>query len=138
MVIARCWHPHRWVASEGSALSRALHQPSHVLPQVKRAKAAGVVAFKLYPAGATTNSDSGVTDIQLVMPTLRAMAQVRRAFKLLDPVDVGGFRQGAGAWPVFLAGVPVRSRCKHFYVPFQHMFSQRLRSIQSLEDSPGP
>ena len=47
-----------------------------VLLQVKRAKAAGVVAFKLYPAGATTNSDSGVTDIQLVMPTLRAMAEV--------------------------------------------------------------
>ena len=42
-----------------------------------RAKAAGVVAFKLYPAGATTNSDSGVTDIELVMPTLRAMAEVR-------------------------------------------------------------
>lgn len=48
-----------------------------MLPQVKRAKAAGVVAFKLYPAGATTNSDSGVTDIQLVMPTLRAMAEVQ-------------------------------------------------------------
>jgi hypothetical protein len=38
-----------------------------------------VVAFKLYPAGATTNSDSGVTDIQRVMPTLHAMAEVSRA-----------------------------------------------------------
>jgi len=47
--------------------------------QVLRAKAAGVVAFKLYPAGATTNSDSGVTDISLVMPTLRTMAQVLHA-----------------------------------------------------------
>ena len=46
--------------------------------QVLKAKAAGVVAFKLYPAGATTNSDSGVTDIGLVVPTLRAMAQVTR------------------------------------------------------------
>ena len=34
------------------------------------------MAFKMYPAGATTNSDSGVTDISLVMPTLRTMAQV--------------------------------------------------------------
>lgn len=38
---------------------------------------AGVVAFKLYPAGATTNSDSGVTDIGKCLPTLRAMAEVR-------------------------------------------------------------
>ena len=52
------------------------------MPQVKRAKAAGVVAFKLYPAGATTNSDSGVTDIQLVLPTLREMAKVRTAAEL--------------------------------------------------------
>ena len=38
---------------------------------------AGVVAFKLYPAGATTNSDSGVTDWRKCLPTLRAMAEVR-------------------------------------------------------------
>ncbi|MDQ2069355.1 dihydroorotase [Natronospira bacteriovora] len=31
-------------------------------------------AFKLYPAGATTNSDSGVTDIRHVRPALDAMA----------------------------------------------------------------
>jgi dihydroorotase len=30
--------------------------------EILRAKAAGVVALKLYPAGATTNSDAGVTD----------------------------------------------------------------------------
>ncbi|MFM8737596.1 MAG: amidohydrolase family protein, partial [Betaproteobacteria bacterium] len=29
--------------------------------EIKRAKDAGVVALKLYPAGATTNSDAGVT-----------------------------------------------------------------------------
>lgn len=38
-----------------------------------------MVAFKLYPAGATTNSDSGVTDITKCLPTLRAMAEVSRA-----------------------------------------------------------
>jgi dihydroorotase len=31
--------------------------------EVRRAREAGVVAFKLYPAGATTNSDAGVTDL---------------------------------------------------------------------------
>lgn len=41
---------------------------------VREAKAQGVVAAKLYPAGATTNSDSGVTDIVNIYPVLEAMA----------------------------------------------------------------
>ena len=39
------------------------------------AAAGGVVAAKLYPAGATTNSEAGVTDIERVMPTFEAMAE---------------------------------------------------------------
>ena len=41
--------------------------------EVARAREAGVVAFKLYPAGATTNSDAGVTDIRKTYATLEAM-----------------------------------------------------------------
>lgn len=41
--------------------------------EIVRAKAAGVVACKLYPAGATTNSDAGVTDLRKTYPTLEAM-----------------------------------------------------------------
>ena len=41
--------------------------------EIVRAKAAGVVACKLYPAGATTNSDHGVTDLRKIYPTLAAM-----------------------------------------------------------------
>ena len=41
--------------------------------EIARAKAAGVVACKLYPAGATTNSDAGVTDVRKIYPTLEAM-----------------------------------------------------------------
>jgi len=41
--------------------------------EVKRAKDAGVVAFKLYPAGATTNSDAGVTDLRKTYQVLEAM-----------------------------------------------------------------
>ena len=41
---------------------------------VREAKAAGMVAFKLYPAGATTNSDSGVTDLFKLIPVLQEMA----------------------------------------------------------------
>ncbi len=41
--------------------------------EIKRAKQAGVVAVKLYPAGATTNSDAGVTDLRKTYATLEAM-----------------------------------------------------------------
>ena len=41
--------------------------------EIARAKAAGVVACKLYPAGATTNSDAGVTDLRKIYPVLEAM-----------------------------------------------------------------
>ncbi len=41
--------------------------------EIRRAKDAGVVALKLYPAGATTNSDAGVTDIRKTHRTLEAM-----------------------------------------------------------------
>ena len=41
--------------------------------EIRRAKVAGIVACKLYPAGATTNSDAGVTDIRHTYPTLEAM-----------------------------------------------------------------
>ncbi|OYT98145.1 MAG: dihydroorotase [Burkholderiales bacterium PBB1] len=41
--------------------------------EIVRAKEAGIVAVKLYPAGATTNSDAGVTDLRLTYPTLEAM-----------------------------------------------------------------
>lgn len=41
--------------------------------EIKRARDAGVVALKLYPAGATTNSDAGVTDLRKTYQTLEAM-----------------------------------------------------------------
>ena len=41
--------------------------------EIRRAKDAGVVAVKLYPAGATTNSDAGVTDLRKTYPALEAM-----------------------------------------------------------------
>jgi dihydroorotase len=44
--------------------------------EIRAAAAAGVAAVKLYPAGATTNSDAGVTDIKHVLPTLQAMQDV--------------------------------------------------------------
>jgi dihydroorotase len=43
--------------------------------EIRRAKDAGVVAAKLYPAGATTHSDAGVTDLRHIDATLDAMAR---------------------------------------------------------------
>ena len=44
--------------------------------EIERARASGAVhAVKYYPAGATTHSDAGVTDIRRCEDTLRAMAQ---------------------------------------------------------------
>ena len=41
--------------------------------EIRRAKEAGIVAVKLYPAGATTNSDAGVTDLYKTYATLEVM-----------------------------------------------------------------
>ncbi|WP_299177488.1 dihydroorotase [uncultured Neptuniibacter sp.] len=44
--------------------------------EIKKAKASGkIYAAKLYPAGATTNSDSGVTSVKNVYPALEAMQE---------------------------------------------------------------
>jgi dihydroorotase len=45
--------------------------------EIDKAQASGKVqAVKYYPAGATTNSDSGVTDIEKVYPVLERMADI--------------------------------------------------------------
>lgn len=44
--------------------------------EIHRAHEAGVAAVKLYPAGATTNSSAGVTDIRHTHATLEAMQRV--------------------------------------------------------------
>ena len=41
--------------------------------EIVKAREMGVVACKLYPAGATTNSDAGVTDIRKIYKTLETM-----------------------------------------------------------------
>jgi dihydroorotase len=50
--------------------------------EIFRAKAAGIHAAKLYPAGATTNSASGVTDLKKIYPVLDAMQSAGMLFLL--------------------------------------------------------
>ncbi|QSA20383.1 dihydroorotase, partial [Vibrio furnissii] len=55
----------------------ALYLTDNTSPEeIRKAKASGaVVAAKLYPAGATTNSDSGVTSAKNIYPVLQAMQE---------------------------------------------------------------
>ncbi len=50
--------------------------------EIAIAKAAGITACKLYPAGATTNSASGVTDLKKIYPVLAAMQDAGMHFLL--------------------------------------------------------
>lgn len=52
-----------------------LYLTDHTEPaEIQRAKESGLVhAVKLYPAGATTNADSGVTALEKILPVLEAM-----------------------------------------------------------------
>lgn len=44
--------------------------------EIVKAKQAGIVAVKLYPAGATTNSEAGIKSLEASLPTLQKMAEV--------------------------------------------------------------
>jgi len=53
-----------------------LYLTPHTTPEeIRKAKQAGVVAVKLYPAGATTHSDAGVKDLSGAYDVLAAMAE---------------------------------------------------------------
>ena len=62
----------------GSAFTplMTLYLTDNTTPEmIREAAAQGIIACKLYPAGATTNSDSGVTDIRKLQATLETMAE---------------------------------------------------------------
>jgi len=90
--------------------------------EIDRAREAGVVAVKLYPAGATTNSDAGVTDIRKTYPTLEALQRAGMPLlvhgEVTDPaVDV--FDREA----VFIDRVmqPLRRDFPELKVVFEHI-----------------
>ena len=89
---------------------------------VREAKAAGIAAFKLYPAGATTNSDSGVTDLFKLLPVLEEMANQGILFlahgEVTDP-EIDIFDREA----VFIERImkPVLEQIPHLKVVFEHI-----------------
>jgi len=101
---------------------------------IRQAREAGVVALKLYPAGATTNSDAGVTDIRKTYATLEAMQ--REGLLLLvhgevtDP-EVDVFDREA----VFIDRVmrPLRADFPELKVVFEHITT--LEAAQYVSES---
>jgi dihydroorotase len=103
--------------------------------EIVRAKAAGVVAVKLYPAGATTHSDAGVTDLRKTRATLEAMQ--REGLLLLvhgevtdQAVDV--FDREA----VFIERVlrPLRRDFPELKVVFEHITTREAAEYVSASD----
>lgn len=94
--------------------------------EVRKAKASGFVhGVKLYPAGATTNSDAGVTSIDKAMPALEAMAEIGLPLlvhgEVTDP-EVDVFDREA----VFIERVfqPLMARLPQLKVVFEHITTQ--------------
>ncbi len=104
--------------------------------EIGRAKDAGVVAVKLYPAGATTNSDAGVTDLRRTHATLEAM-QVHGLVLLVhgevtDP-EVDVFDREA----VFIDRVlrPLRSDFPELKIVLEHLTTREGVQYVSESDS---
>jgi dihydroorotase len=90
--------------------------------EIKRARDAGVVAAKLYPAGATTNSDAGVTDLRKIYKKLEAMQ--REGVLLLvhgevTSVDIDLFDREAAFIDQQL--IPLRRDFPELKIVFEHI-----------------
>jgi dihydroorotase len=103
--------------------------------EIARAKGAGVVAVKLYPAGATTNSDAGVTDLRRTYATLEAMQ--REGLLLLvhgEVTDLGVDLFDREA--VFIEQVmqPLRCDFPELKVVFEHITTQEAAQYVAASD----
>jgi dihydroorotase len=114
-----------------------LYLTDHTPPEeIHRAREAGVAAVKLYPAGATTHSDAGVTDIRNTHATLEAMQ--RHSLPLLvhgevtDP-EVDIFDREA----VFIDRVmqPLRRDFPALKVVFEHITTKDAADFVAASDA---
>src|SRR5258705_6892504 len=91
--------------------------------EIDRAAASDAIAgCKLYPAGATTHSDSGVTDIRRLDATLERMSERRLPLQVHGEVtaaDVDIFDREARFIDDVLA--PLRQRCPQLRAVFEHV-----------------
>jgi dihydroorotase len=91
--------------------------------EIRKGRESGVVtAVKMYPAGATTNSDAGVTDIRNAYPVFEAMQEVGMPFLVHGEVvdsEVDVFDREA----VFIERVlaPLRKDFPELKIVFEHI-----------------
>ena len=104
--------------------------------EIRRAREAGVVALKLYPAGATTNSDAGVTDVRRTYRTLEAMQ--REGLLLLvhgevTDAEIDIFDREA----VFIERVmqPLRRDFPELKVVFEHITTREAAQYVAAADA---
>ena len=104
--------------------------------EIAKAKAAGVVAVKLYPAGATTNSDAGVTDLRKTYDALDAMQRLGLLFlvhgEVTDP-DVDLFDREA----VFIDRVliPLRRDFPELKIVLEHITTREAAHYVGSADA---
>ena len=103
--------------------------------EIKRARDAGVVAVKLYPAGATTNSDAGVTELRKTYPTLEAMQRAGMLLLVHGEVtspDIDLFDREA----VFIDTqlIPLRRDFPELKIVFEHITTQEAAQYVTEAD----
>jgi dihydroorotase len=103
--------------------------------EIRAAKASGfIVGAKLYPAGATTHSDAGVTSINKILPALAAMEEVGLAFQVhaeVTDTDVDIFDREAVFIDRVMAGVVVKF--PKLKVVFEHVTTRE--AVQFVQSS---
>ncbi len=103
--------------------------------EVAKAKAAGAVAFKLYPAGATTNSDAGVTDLRATYPVLEAMQKQGMVFCVHGEVtdsDVDVFDREKAFIDTKL--IPLRRDFPELKIVFEHITTKEAAQYVTEAD----
>lgn len=106
--------------------------------EIRRAVASGFVhGVKLYPAGATTNSDAGVTDINRCLPALEAMQELGLPLLVHGEVtdaDIDVFDREA----VFIDRVlqPLRRSMPALKIVFEHITTRD--AAHYVRDAEGP
>ena len=103
--------------------------------EIKRARDAGVVAAKLYPAGATTNSDAGVTDLRKTYKTLEAMQRAGLLLLVHGEVtspDIDLFDREA----VFIESqlIPLRRDFPELKIVFEHITTREAAQYVAQAD----
>jgi dihydroorotase len=106
--------------------------------EIRKAVESGFVhGVKLYPAGATTNSDAGVTDLQRCMPALEMMQELGLPLLIHGEVtdaEIDVFDREA----VFIDRIlqPLRKQLPQLKIVFEHITTQE--AVHYVRDAEGP